>query len=197
MNIATLTPQQLRDAANLQERIEALQQQLNELLAGEVSAPAEAAIEAPQGPKHGRRRRKFSAEARAKMAASQRARWAAKKRRGARARAVGGNAESWAKCCPQEGPLGGDEGEMGEAEEGGQVEAVECSILTRRNAPQRGLRLWICHGEGGGDHGARRKCRIRMTTQTTVPAGNKPTTAGSIGMQRCGGFCLLASTIEN
>ena len=52
---------------------------MNQLLGGEVSAPAEATIEAPEGPKNGRRRRKFSAEARAKMAASQRVRWAARR----------------------------------------------------------------------------------------------------------------------
>ena len=56
-------------------------------------------------------------------------------RRGASGtRAAVGNAKSWAKCCPQEGTLRGDEGEMGEAEEGRQVEAVGCSILTGRNA---------------------------------------------------------------
>jgi hypothetical protein len=79
MNISNFTPQQLRNAADLQEKIQGLQEQLNQLLGGEVSAPAEAAIEAPEGPKNGRRRRKFSAEARAKMAASQRARWAARR----------------------------------------------------------------------------------------------------------------------
>ena len=79
MNISNFTPQQLRDAADLQENIQGLQEQLNQLLGGEVSASAETAIEAPQGPTNGRRRKKFSAEARAKMAASQRARWAARR----------------------------------------------------------------------------------------------------------------------
>jgi len=79
MNITNLTPQQLRNAADLQERIEALQEEMNELLGGEVSAPSEAAIEAPPGPKNGRRKRKFSAAARRKMAAAQRARWAARR----------------------------------------------------------------------------------------------------------------------
>ncbi len=82
MNITTLTPQQLRNAADLQEKILGLQDQLNELLGGEVSAPAQATMtEAPQGPSNGRRkkRRKVSAEGRANIAAAQRARWAARR----------------------------------------------------------------------------------------------------------------------
>jgi hypothetical protein len=79
MNITNLTPQQFRNAADLQEKIDALQNEMNELLGAEVSAPSEAAIGAPPGPKNGRRKRKFSAVARAKMAASQRARWAARR----------------------------------------------------------------------------------------------------------------------
>jgi hypothetical protein len=81
MNITNLTPQQLRAAADLQERIQALQEQMNELLGGEVSAPAQVAIETPEGPKNGRRkkRKKVSAEGRANIAAAQRARWAARR----------------------------------------------------------------------------------------------------------------------
>ena len=64
-----LTPKALRKAADLQERIAALQEELEQLL-GEVSAPT---AEAPK------KRKKFSAATKAKMAASQRARWAGNK----------------------------------------------------------------------------------------------------------------------
>jgi hypothetical protein len=81
MNISNLTPQQLRKAADLKERIDGLQDQLNRLLGGQLPAPAQVATEAPEEPANGRRkkRKKVSAEARARMAASQRARWAAKR----------------------------------------------------------------------------------------------------------------------
>jgi hypothetical protein len=61
-----LTPKALRKAADLQERIAALQEELEQLL-GEVSAPT---AEAPK------KRKKFSAATKAKMRASQKARWA-------------------------------------------------------------------------------------------------------------------------
>jgi hypothetical protein len=67
-SIIGLTPKTLRKAADLQERIEGLQEELQQLL-GEVSAPAPTA----EGPM---KRKKFSAATKAKMAASQRARWA-------------------------------------------------------------------------------------------------------------------------
>jgi hypothetical protein len=82
MNIATLTPQQLRAAADLQEKIQGLQEQLNQLLGTEVSAPAQVGTDAPQAPANGRRRKKrkkISAEGRAHIAAAQRARWAARR----------------------------------------------------------------------------------------------------------------------
>ena len=64
-----ITPTQLRKAADLQERIQSLQRELNEILGG--SGPAEpAAIDAPK------KKWKFSAAARAKMRAAQKARWA-------------------------------------------------------------------------------------------------------------------------
>ena len=63
-----LTPQQLRKAANIQEKIQSLQKQLRQLLGGEVSTAAEP-TEAPK-------KRKFSAATRAKMKAAQKARWA-------------------------------------------------------------------------------------------------------------------------
>ncbi len=62
------TPTELRKAADIKERIDALQNELTELLGG--SGPAETAtIEAP-------RKYKFSAAARAKMRRAQKARWA-------------------------------------------------------------------------------------------------------------------------
>jgi preprotein translocase subunit SecD len=65
------TPTQLRKAADIQERIQSLQEELGQLLGG--SGPGEtAAIET-------RKKRKFSAYTRAKMRAAQKARWAAKK----------------------------------------------------------------------------------------------------------------------
>jgi hypothetical protein len=70
-SIIGLTPKTLRKAADLQERIESLQEELKELL-GEVSAP----VQATETPK---KRKKFSAATKAKMAASQRARWAGNK----------------------------------------------------------------------------------------------------------------------
>jgi hypothetical protein len=68
MNITSLSPTQLRKAADIQERIESLQEQLNEILGGEVSTPAQT-TDAP-------RKYKFSPAARAKMRAAQQARWA-------------------------------------------------------------------------------------------------------------------------
>jgi hypothetical protein len=63
-----LTPKQLRKAADIQEKIQSLQAQLNAILGAEVSTAAQA-TEAPT-------KRKFSAAARARMRAAQRARWA-------------------------------------------------------------------------------------------------------------------------
>jgi len=63
-----LTPQQLRKAANIQEKIQSLQKQLGQLLGGEVSTPAQSTEVS--------KKRKFSAATRAKMKAAQKARWA-------------------------------------------------------------------------------------------------------------------------
>jgi hypothetical protein len=64
-----LTPQQLRKAADIQEKIQKLQKELGQLLGD--SGPAEAAeSEAPK-------RRTISAAGRARMKAAQKARWAA------------------------------------------------------------------------------------------------------------------------
>ena len=61
------TPTQLRKAANIQEKIQAFQKELGQLLGGSDET---AAIEAPKT-------RKFSAYTRAKMRRAQKARWAA------------------------------------------------------------------------------------------------------------------------
>ena len=68
MNITTLSPTQLRKAADIQEKIQLLQEELGQLLGGETSTPAQTA-EAPK-------KRKVSAAGRARMRAAQIARWA-------------------------------------------------------------------------------------------------------------------------
>ena len=68
MNITSLSPTQLRKAADIQEKIQSLQEELGQLLGGEVSTPTQT-TEAPK-------KRKFSAYTRAKMRAAQKARWA-------------------------------------------------------------------------------------------------------------------------
>ena len=67
MNITELSPKQLRKAANIQEKIQDLQNELGKLL----GAPAEAGPVA-KGP----RKRRMSAAGRAAIAAAARARWA-------------------------------------------------------------------------------------------------------------------------
>jgi len=69
---------QLRQAADLQEQIQGLREQLNQLLGGEPpAAPAAVEVTEPAaGPT--KARKKFSAQTRAKMAAAQKARWAAR-----------------------------------------------------------------------------------------------------------------------
>jgi hypothetical protein len=63
------TPTQLRKAADIQEKIQLLQEELGQLLGGEVSTSAQP-TEAPK------KKWKFSAAARAKMRKAQKARWA-------------------------------------------------------------------------------------------------------------------------
>lgn len=75
MDITNLSSQQLRQAANLKEKIDGLQTELYAILGGEVPTPGDA--ETPPAPKN--LRRKVSAKGRARMAAAQRARWAAKR----------------------------------------------------------------------------------------------------------------------
>jgi hypothetical protein len=80
MTITSLSPEQLRKAANLKEQIEALQAELDSLLGGEFSASVTVTAPATSKPaRAGKGRKRFSAETRAKMAAAQKARWAAKK----------------------------------------------------------------------------------------------------------------------
>ena len=76
MNITALSPQQLRQAADLQEKIQELQAQLNQLLGGQVPGPAGPAQPAVQ-PAGGKRT--LSPQTRARMAAAQQARWAKKR----------------------------------------------------------------------------------------------------------------------
>ena len=63
-----ITPQQLRKAADIQENIQSLQEELGQLLGGEVPTPTQTTEE----PK----KRKVSAAGRARMRAAQIARWA-------------------------------------------------------------------------------------------------------------------------
>ena len=73
--ITSLTPKQLRHAANVQERIVSLQKELNRLLGGA----------APTGGNAAPKRRRMSAAGRARIAAAARARWAKLRgKRGAR-----------------------------------------------------------------------------------------------------------------
>lgn len=72
MNLLTgLSPQQLRKAADLRERIDALQNELEAILSGADTAATPAAV----GPT-GRRKRNMSAAGRARIAAAAKARWA-------------------------------------------------------------------------------------------------------------------------
>jgi hypothetical protein len=66
-----ITPQQLRKAADIQEKILSLQEELGQLLGGETSTPA-----SPEAPttKGRKKRRKMSAEGRASIRAAQLAR---------------------------------------------------------------------------------------------------------------------------
>ena len=70
--LTNLTPQQLRRAANIKERIEVLQKKLGQLLGAQAPAPAAA--------KRARKRKKISAAGIARIRAAQKARWAAVKK---------------------------------------------------------------------------------------------------------------------
>src|ERR1035441_5508537 len=69
MNLLNATPTQLRKEADIQEKIQSLQEELGQLLGGEVPTPAQAT--------EPRKKYTFSVAARAKMRAAQKARWAA------------------------------------------------------------------------------------------------------------------------
>ena len=71
--LQNLSPQQLRHAANLRERIDALEKKLIAIL-GVPAGPTSASVTKTKRPK-----RRFSVATRAKMAAAQQARWAARK----------------------------------------------------------------------------------------------------------------------
>jgi hypothetical protein len=77
--ITNLSPQQLRRAADVKEKIAALQQELERLLG--IQAPAVVAKAAP-------RRKKISAAGIARIRAAQKARWAAVKKFKAPAKAA-------------------------------------------------------------------------------------------------------------
>jgi hypothetical protein len=70
-SISALTPTQLRQAADIQERILSLQEELNSLFGG-GDTPTPVATEAPEQPK----KRGMSAAGRARIGAAARARWA-------------------------------------------------------------------------------------------------------------------------
>jgi hypothetical protein len=78
MNLTTLAQRQLRQAADLTDRIEALREQLSAVLEG-GETPAPVSTEARPAPKTEtwKRRRKLSAEGRARLSAAATARWAA------------------------------------------------------------------------------------------------------------------------
>ena len=66
-NLSSLSPAQLRQAADLQDKIQSLSKQLASLLGGSMTATKSTAQ---------KKRRKMSAGTKAKMAAAQKARWA-------------------------------------------------------------------------------------------------------------------------
>ena len=72
----TLSSSQLRRAANLQEKIEGLQQELAQLLGGSSKSSAASASTAE---KPAKKKRVMSASARKKIADAQRKRWAKQK----------------------------------------------------------------------------------------------------------------------
>ena len=75
MSITSLSPKQLRQAADLKEKIDGLQDQLHEILGGEVSTP-----DAPEpAAEPGRKKRKMTAAWRKALSLAQKARWAAKR----------------------------------------------------------------------------------------------------------------------
>jgi hypothetical protein len=84
--MTTLTPQQLRTAANLKEKIDQLQAQLSDLLDEGTGVPA---ARAGARPARGRRPGRLSAQGRANISAAAKARWAARRLLKAKGAAVG------------------------------------------------------------------------------------------------------------
>jgi hypothetical protein len=78
--IAALTPQQLRQAADLKERILGLQQEIAELLGAPVEPEATIKPEAPA--RSATKKRKLSPAARRRLSALAKARWAGVKAAG-------------------------------------------------------------------------------------------------------------------
>jgi hypothetical protein len=68
-SLSTLSPNALRKAADLQEKIQSLQEELGQLLGNQVST----LVQPTEAPK---KKWKFSAASRAKMRRAQKARWA-------------------------------------------------------------------------------------------------------------------------
>ena len=75
MSITSLSPQQLRQAADLKEKIDGLQTELSEILGGEALTP----IAPEPAPEAGRKNRKMTAAWRKALSLAQKARWAAKR----------------------------------------------------------------------------------------------------------------------
>jgi hypothetical protein len=75
MSITNLSPQQLRQAADLKEKIDGLQTELNEILGGEAPTP----MASGPAPEAGRKKRKMTAAWRKALSLAQKARWAAKR----------------------------------------------------------------------------------------------------------------------
>jgi hypothetical protein len=71
MSITSLSPQQLRQAEDLKEKIDGLQDQLNEILDGEVSTPIASESAEPD-----RKKRRMTASWRKALSLAQKARWA-------------------------------------------------------------------------------------------------------------------------
>ena len=80
-SLANLSPQQLRRAAEVKERIEALQRELGRIVGATLTTPPSAAGAA-------QKRGGMSAAARARIAAAQRARWAKQKGKGATGKTI-------------------------------------------------------------------------------------------------------------
>jgi hypothetical protein len=76
MNITNVTPQQLRRAADLQERIQALQKELNGILGAAPAPAAPAPKAAAKTAAAAKPKRRISAAGIARIRAAQKMRWA-------------------------------------------------------------------------------------------------------------------------